>query len=220
MTVGSIISGLFAYHVMTGGRSSLYFDLETHGLAFSVLSTIIYFLATDCGLYWAHRLYHHKSIFRQIHLVHHRNTTPSAFTAPASHPVEFLTYQSIMLLPLLFWPIHFVGVIAVLVYQNYVSLVDHSGVRMYSWFPWQPPTQFHDDHHAQFHVNYGQNLGLWDRIFGTYRRQGRRYGADVYGGQGVREAGAAMAPLVDYGRGSLEAALARRLQAPPPETSP
>jgi lathosterol oxidase len=87
-----------------------------------------------------------------------------------------------------------------LLYQNYVALIDHSGVRFHSWFPWQPPTQFHDDHHVHFHVNYGQNLGVWDRLFGTWRLHGRRYGAEVFGGRGAEIDGARDHALVDYGR--------------------
>ena len=66
--------------------------------------------------------------------------------------------------------------------------------------PWQPPPRFHDDHHVYFHVNFGQTLGLWDRVFGTWRRVGRVYGEHVYGGKGAPlAAGPAEAPrYVDY----------------------
>ncbi len=202
MTAASLLSGLFAYYVATGGYTSIYFNLREHGIFFSVASTLVYFLATDCALYWAHRLFHRPAAFRAIHRVHHKFTSPTAFTSAAMHPVEFFTYQSVMLIPLFFFPIHVVGLVFVLVYQNYVALVDHSGVKMYSWFPWQPPSQFHDDHHVHFHVNYGQNMGLWDRVFGTWRRVGRKYGVDVFGGKGVSVDGTKpeLAPLVVYGR--------------------
>ena len=54
-----------------------------------------------------------------------------------------------------------------------------------------------------FHVNYGQTLGIWDRLFGTHRREGRVYGVEVFGGKGAPRPGARgdePAPLVDYGR--------------------
>ena len=82
-------------------------------------------------------------------------------------------------------------------------MVDHSGIDLHSWLPWQPPTRFHDDHHVHFHVNYGQNLGVWDCLFGTYRREGRVYGVDVFGGRGApRPARGEGAPAryVDYGK--------------------
>jgi sterol desaturase/sphingolipid hydroxylase (fatty acid hydroxylase superfamily) len=65
---------------------------------------------------------------------------------------------------------------------------------------------------VHFHVNYGQNLGIWDRVFGTYRREGRVYGVDVFGGKGAPRAGARgdePAPLVDYRRKAARTAVTR-----------
>src|SRR5688572_6907631 len=102
LIAGSTLSGLFAAYVASGGASSIYFDLERHGIVFSLATALVYFLATDCALYWAHRIYHRPALFRAIHRWHHRNTSPSAFTSAAMHPIEFLTYQGIMLAPLFF----------------------------------------------------------------------------------------------------------------------
>jgi lathosterol oxidase len=198
MTLGSIASGVFAHYVATGGASSIYFDLETHGVLFSIATTIVYFVVTDGVLYGAHRLLHRKALFRAIHRVHHRWTSPTAFTAAAMHPAEFALYQAIMLAPLFVLPIHVVGLVVVLVYQNTIALLDHSGVALGSVLPWQPPPRFHDDHHVHFHVNYGQTLGLWDRVFGTWRRVGRVYGEHVYGGKGAALGPAAATTYVDY----------------------
>lgn len=187
LVAGSLLSGLLAYHVATGGKSGIYLDLRRHGLVFTLAGTLLYFLLTDAGLYFAHRLLHRPALFRRIHRWHHRNTVPTAFTAHAMHPAEFFLYQAIMLLPALVFPIYYLGLIVLLLYQNCVALVDHSGIRFRSHLPWQPPPLFHDDHHRYFHVNYGQNLGLWDRLFGTQRRVGRRYGIDVFGGRGAPE---------------------------------
>ena len=203
MLGASIASGFFCAYLAGGGRSAVYFDLRDHGPLFAVGGTVLYFLLTDAGLYWAHRTFHRPLLFRYIHRYHHRYTSPNAFTAMAMHPLELATYQSIMLLPLFVLPVHVAGLVLVLVYQNYVALVDHSGIDLHSWLPWQPPTRFHDDHHVYFHVNYGQNMGVWDRIFGTYRREGRVYGASVFGGRGAPASGAAAdapARYVDYRR--------------------
>src|SRR5262245_58429292 len=93
MTAASVASGLLAAYLAGGGRSALYFDLHRHGLAFSIATTLVYFLVTDGALYWAHRALHHRALFRHIHRVHHRWTCPTAFTAAAMHPVEFALYQ-------------------------------------------------------------------------------------------------------------------------------
>nr|AYM54387.1 fatty acid hydroxylase [Phaselicystis flava] len=212
MTAAGALSGLFVYHVATGGRTGVYFDLRTHGLAFTVASALIYFLATDYLLYWAHRLFHRPRLYRLIHRVHHRYGSPTAFAAAAMHPVEFLTYQSVMLVPLFVYPIHAVALAASLVYLNWVALVDHSGIRLHAWFPWQPPATFHDDHHLHFHVNFGQTLGAWDRLHGTWRRADRKYGVEVFGGKGAPSGGgageptSAPPPYIDYGRSAQDGA--------------
>jgi lathosterol oxidase len=109
-------------------------------------------------------------LFRAIHRWHHRTLSPTAFTAPAMHPLEFLSYQAVAAVPLFLFPIPAWGVIFTLLYHNVVGMFDHSGIDFGAWFPWQPPPRFHDAHHAHFRLNYGQTLGLWDRMFGTERR--------------------------------------------------
>ncbi len=198
MLAASIASGFFTAYLAGGGKSAVYFDLRTHGALYALAGTVLYFLLTDAGLYWAHRTFHRPFLFRHIHRWHHRYTAPTAFTAMAMHPLELATYQSVMLLPLFVLPMHVGGLIFVLVYQNYVAMVDHSGIDLHSWIPWQPPTRFHDDHHVHFHVNYGQNMGLWDRIFGTYRRENRVYGVEVFGGRGAPTSGVAAGEPARY----------------------
>jgi lathosterol oxidase len=206
----SIASGFFASYLAGGGRSAVYFDVQERGWLYTVGATIFYFLVTDACLYWAHRTFHRPLLFRYIHRLHHRFISPTAFTAMAQHPLELATYQTIMLLPVFVLPLHVGGLIFVLVYQNYVGMLDHSGVDLFSWLPWQPPTRFHDDHHVHFHVNYGQNLSLWDWLFGTYRREGRVYGEEVFGGRGTPADGAADGPprYVDYSRNAPRASVA------------
>src|SRR6185436_2212767 len=166
MLAGSLLSGLFVYHAVKGGPTGLYISLDEHGIAYSVASTLVYLLATDLLLYWLHRGLHTPRLYRAIHRVHHRWGSPTAFTSAAMHPLEFLLYQSVMLIPLFFVPLHVAGVIAVLVTTNYYALADHSGVRLVSWLPFVAPSRFHDDHHAFFHVNFGQSFLWWDRLFG------------------------------------------------------
>lgn len=211
LTVASIVTGLLVARVAGGGFSAIAFELGPGGVPGAVGLTLAYFLGTDCALYWAHRLLHRPLAFRWIHRWHHRYTAPTAFTAMAMHPLELALYQGLTLAPLLVLPVHVAGVVVVLVYQNLVALVDHSGVRTRAWFPWQPPAQFHDDHHVHFHVNYGQTLGVWDRVFGTWRRADRRYGADVFGGKGAPVGPGSGPPrYVDYGGPAREPAMARR----------
>ena len=185
LVMASLLSGFLAYRITHDNPTQVYLGAEQHGIAFGLATTAAYFVGTDLGLYWMHRFMHHPVLFRAIHRWHHRTLSPTAFTAPAMHPLEFLSYQAVAAFPLFLFPIPAWGIVFTLLYHNVVGLFDHSGVDLAAWFPWQPPPRFHDDHHAHFHVNYGQTLGLWDKIFDTWRREGRVYGEHVFGGRGA-----------------------------------
>jgi lathosterol oxidase len=118
------------------------------------------------------------------------------------HPVEFLTYQTIFIAPAFLVPMHVGAYYALLVYVFYYNVCDHSGIKHRALVPWQPPSQFHDDHHKYFHCNFGQSSLLWDRAYGTLRRLSRKYGEDVYGGRGAPDGTARAADqFVDYRKG-------------------
>lgn len=56
---------------------------------------------------------------------------------------------------------------AISIYIFYHGIIDHSGIafKAYWWQPWQPDAIFHDNHHQYFHVNYGFNMFLWDKVW-------------------------------------------------------
>ena len=49
-------------------------------------------------------------------------------------------------------------------------MITHSGINFKAkwWQPWQPDAVFHDNHHQYFHVNFGFNCWLWDKVRGQY----------------------------------------------------
>ena len=57
---------------------------------------------------------------------------------------------------------------AVMIYTYYHGIIDHSGITFKKafWQPWQPDCIFHDNHHQYFHVNFGFNIELWDKVKG------------------------------------------------------
>ncbi len=202
LALGGVVSGLLVYAVRHGDLSvPLYVEVERYGWAYTVLSTIGYFVVADLGAYWVHRAVHLRPLFVHVHRFHHKFVATSPYVATAVHPAELLAQQAMAFLPLFFVPLHVVGVVLVLGYVLVFNVIDHSGVRLRSSLPWQGPTTYHDDHHVHFHVNFGQHLMIWDRLLGTLRRQGRRYGQDVYGGKGRRAEGEApgeLEPFVRY----------------------
>lgn len=184
LTIGGLLSGTYIHAISLGLPTPIYFDVSDHGWLYTIFSALLLFVVTDGLAYYAHRALHYKPLFKRIHHVHHRFVATTPWVAVAMHPVEFLIFQAVTFAPLFVFPVHYLGAIAVLVYALAFNIIDHSGVRLSSRWPWQGPTTYHDDHHAHFHCNFGQHLMLWDRLHGTLRRVGRRYGADVYGGRG------------------------------------
>ena len=187
LTLAGLITGSLAFAVQRGLPVPIYLDIAERGYAYTIASALLYFLIVDALAYYAHRALHARPLFRAIHRHHHKFLAPTPFVVTAMHPVEFLIFQTVTFLPLLVLLMHPAGIVAVLLYVFVFNIIDHSGVKLTSALPWQGPSTYHDDHHVHFHCNFGQHLMLWDRLHGTLRRTGRRYGEDVFGGRGEPE---------------------------------
>ena len=186
LTLAGAVTGFLVYGIVSGILSTpIYTDVSEYGWTYTIVMTVVLFVVTDCINYWMHRLLHVKFLYRRFHRFHHRFVATSPYVTTAMHPVEVLAQQFASFVPLVIIPFHAGSAVAVLLYILIFNIVDHSGVKLISVLPWQPPSQYHDDHHAYFHVNFGQHLMIWDRLFGTLRRQNRRYGKEIFGGHGV-----------------------------------
>lgn len=184
LILGGLISGSLIYAITQGMPTPLYFEVADYGWPYTIASGVLLFVLNDGSAYYVHRLLHHKRLFRHFHRHHHRFVATSPWVTTAVHPIELVMMQGAAFLPLFFIPFHPMVIGSVLVYILLFNVIDHSGVKLTSDLPWQGPTTYHDDHHAHFHVNFGQHLMIWDRIHGTLRRPDRTYGEDVFGGKG------------------------------------
>ena len=197
LVLGGLVTGSLIYAITQGMPTLIYTDLDAYPVWWTVLSAPLLFVLNDAGAYYVHRALHHRPLFRRIHRHHHKFIATTPYVTIAVHPLELLALQLSSFLPLFILPFH-AGVIgAVLIYILVFNIVDHSGVRLTSAIPWQGPSMYHDDHHTQFHCNFGQHLTLWDRLHGTLRRKKRTYGAEVFGGAGV-PSGDGADPFVEY----------------------
>ena len=186
MILSGVLTGVLVYDVVNDGvKTAIYTDVSEYGWLYTLGMTVVLFMMMDWIAYWVHRALHIKFLFKHVHRFHHRFVAPSPWTAIALHPVELLVLQAASFLPLFFIPFHAVSIAGVLLYILIFNIIDHSGVKLVSALPWQPPSAYHDDHHHYFHVNYGQHLMIWDRLYGTLRRQNRRYGKEIFGGFGA-----------------------------------
>lgn len=180
MALGALGGGVFTWHVLSGGWSTLYFDPLEHGVPWLVFSALATYFLIDAGLYYSHRAFHRPWLFRHVHRWHHRYTAPVIFTTTAVHPLEFLAFQAMVMLPVVIIPVHWAVYVLVVAYTYLIGMIDHAGIKLRWPLPLHSGPEFHDDHHVFFHCNYGHHTQIFDLLHDTARRSGRRYGEDQF----------------------------------------
>jgi lathosterol oxidase len=153
------------------GKSLLYSNIDEYGWSWLLVSTILYLLWNDIGIYWIHRLEHHPSVYRFVHKPHHKWIIPTPFAALAFHPVDGYL-QSL--------PYHIFVFICPM--QKHLYLVLFATVQLWTVFihdgdmiaghwlqNYLSSPAHHTLHHMYFTVNYGQYFTWTDSYFGSHR---------------------------------------------------
>lgn len=135
------------------------------------------FLMHDLYFYIMHRIMHHPSVFKFIHLVHHKSTNPSPWAAYAFHPLEAIIEQGIIVIFYFTLPIHISHLAIFFLFSIIYNVYGHLGYELYpkgfnkNWFgKWINTSINHNQHHQFFKGNYGLYTLIWDRFFGTIRK--------------------------------------------------
>lgn len=134
----------------------------------------------DLVIYLQHVMFHAVPIFWRFHRMHHVDLDVDVTTGVRFHPLEiilslFIKFAAVILLG--------APALAVVIFQillNSTSMFNHGNVRLplsldkiIRWVIVTP--DMHRVHHSDIsfetNSNYGFNLSIWDRLFGTYRNQ-------------------------------------------------
>ena len=142
---------------------------------FPMLARIaVYFLISDFGYYWVHRLMHTRPFWR-THQWHHSPTYMYWLAGcRATVPHQFLVTSSYLLAaPILKpsrWWVYTMLVIFSYLDVDWMHLNVPWGGRVLEWFFVTP--RFHHIHHSSDPKYYNSNMGnvftFWDRLFGTF----------------------------------------------------
>jgi sterol desaturase/sphingolipid hydroxylase (fatty acid hydroxylase superfamily) len=141
------------------------------------LSVPISVLLFDCLIYWQHRVFHRIPMFWRIHRVHHADPHLDASTGLRFHPLEIALSLMVKIVAVLLLGAPVLAILIFEVLLNATSIFNHSNIKL----PIKVDkllrifivTQaMHRIHHSQVvsetDSNFGFNLSIWDRFFGSY----------------------------------------------------
>lgn len=141
------------------------------------LSIPISVLLFDCLIYWQHRLFHCVPLFWRIHRVHHADPHLDASTGLRFHPLEIALSLVVKMAAVLLLGAPVLAILIFEVLLNATSIFNHSNIKLPIKLDRLLRTcivtqAMHRIHHSQVvretDSNFGFNLSIWDRLFGSY----------------------------------------------------
>lgn len=179
----TLMTGLIG--LMLGAGTTLLVRAGLMGLAADELTplswlreVVIYVVLFDAYFYTIHRLFHTRWMYRHIHSIHHRSTSPTLLTALAFHPIEALMIMGFVPVAMALLPIHFGSLVTVSIFLSGSILIAHCGYQVFPrWFSkvpllnWYVTPRVHDEHHKRRNCNYAATISIFDRAFRTLRQE-------------------------------------------------
>ena len=167
---------------ITAAGVSVYASRHGFGLfnSIEVNSTIAIVLAViilDLAIYAQHVLFHWNPLLWRLHKVHHIDHDLDVSTGIRFHPIEILLSTLIKCGVVFLLGVPFLAVVIFEVTLNAAAMFNHSNVKLPLWIDTNlrkfiVTPDMHRVHHStevnETHSNFGFNLAIWDRIFGTY----------------------------------------------------
>ncbi len=168
--------GMAAFAVEHGWGLFNYYSLPF------ALSVVLAGVALDFIIYLQHVLVHAVPALWRLHRVHHADLDYDVTTGARFHPIEILLSLLIKFATIIVLGAPVLAVVIFEVVLNAMAMFNHSNVslprgldRIIRLFVVTP--DMHRVHHSvednEANSNYGFNLSLWDRLFGTYIDQPR-----------------------------------------------
>ncbi len=140
------------------------------------LEFVLYFFAFDLYFYLVHRLVHVDPLYRWIHKVHHRSTSPNPLTTYSVSPLEGIAMGVFVPVFLSLFTVHEASMALIFSFAPIMGLYVHMGHEFFPrwWYQtcatkWFMTPMYHDQHHQYFTYNYGGFTTIWDHVFRTVR---------------------------------------------------
>lgn len=146
------------------------------------ISGALAFLLLDLAIYVQHRIMHRIGWLWRLHRVHHTDLTLDVTSGVRFHPLEILVSMAIKIAVVLGLGAAPAAVVAFEAALSSFSLATHANFaiprRLDRWLRLVLVTpDMHRIHHsvvrAEHDSNFGFQISLWDRLFGSYRTAAR-----------------------------------------------
>jgi len=174
MPAGAVGVAAWAAHVHFGLLPGL-----TVPYAWAVITSLI---VLDGIIYGQHVLFHAVPVLWRLHMVHHADQDIDVTTGLRFHPVEIVLSMLIKMAAVALLGVPVLAVILFEIILNGMAMFNHANIRL----PLKLDAilrlvlvtpDMHRVHHSiirsETNSNFGFNLSIWDRMFGTYQAQPR-----------------------------------------------
>ncbi len=152
----------------------IYSDLSDYPSWWIPVSILLAIIAHDTYFYWLHRVIHHPSIYKKVHLTHHKSINPSPWASYSFHFFESVLEAMVVPIVLFLIPIHLYSFFIFTIIIFIINVYGHLGYEVApKWFRRSflfevlNTSVHHNLHHSTFTSNFGLYFRFWDRIMGT-----------------------------------------------------
>lgn len=135
---------------------------------------LLMLLIAEFGRYWVHYAAHKIPLLWRFHAVHHSPNRLYFLNAGRFHPAEKVFYQLPEVAPFILLGTNIETITLYLTFNSIHGLFQHSNIRVkLGWLNYLfSMTELHRWHHSvdpkESDHNFGNNLIVWDLLFGTY----------------------------------------------------
>lgn len=162
-----------AFALSLEGQPTLLAKLNLNSFSQVFLGVIL----LDLAIYIQHLLFHATPLLWRLHRTHHTDRDYDITTGTRFHPLEILLSMAIKFLVITAFGLPALSVLIFEILLNASSMFNHAnlklpkaldkGLRLLIVTP-----DMHRVHHSVYfeehNSNFGFNLSIWDRLFGTY----------------------------------------------------
>ncbi|MGH1457179.1 MAG: sterol desaturase family protein [Alphaproteobacteria bacterium] len=175
-----VVNGYIGAKIFTGGESGLFgFDLWPSDWPLYA-QVVLAVVASEFALYWAHRSAHEVPFIWRFHAIHHSVQKLWIVNTGRFHFIDALYSIVLGMIPFVILGASMDVIMWLAAVTAFIGMLTHCNVEMRFGplsYIFNTP-ELHRWHHSkklrEGNTNYGENVMIWDMVFGTFFHEDRR----------------------------------------------